>query len=124
MQRNDVQQMNSQFNEAYKRLFKSRDLLLAGDIEADDYRTIKSESEEKINRLEVQLTASVTDSTNIEPLWDKAISSLSQIGILYKAGTITQERKIINSMFPENLIFDGFQYRTNRINEAINLIPE
>jgi site-specific DNA recombinase len=25
-------------------------------------------------------------------------------------------------IFPENLTFDGFQYRTNRINEAINLI--
>jgi site-specific DNA recombinase len=25
-------------------------------------------------------------------------------------------------MFPEKLTFDGFQYRTTRINEAINLI--
>ena len=122
LQRNDVQQLNSQLNEANKRLSKARDLLLAGDIEADDYRTIKSESEEKINRLEVQLTASVMDTTNLEPLWDKAISNLSQLDILYTQGTVIQKRKIISSMFPENLTFDGFQYRTNRINEAINLI--
>ena len=25
-------------------------------------------------------------------------------------------------MFPEKLTFDGFQHRTNRINEAINLM--
>ena len=82
MQRNDVQQAHIQLNELNKRLSKERDLLLSGDIEADDYRIIKSESEEKINRLEAKLTASVTDTTNVEPLWERAISNLSQLDIL------------------------------------------
>jgi len=30
--------------------------------------------------------------------------------------------KIIGPMFPEKLTFDGFQYRTTRINEALNII--
>lgn len=78
LQRNNIQHLNTQLGEANKRLSKARDLLLAGDIETDDYRLIKSDSEERINRLEAQLTASVTDTTNIEPLWDKAISNISQ----------------------------------------------
>ncbi len=94
----------------------------AGDIEADDYRTIKSESEEKIYRLEAKLTASVSETTDIEPLLNKAISNISQLNLLYTNGSITQKRKIIGSMFPKKLTFDGFQYRTNRINEAITLI--
>jgi site-specific DNA recombinase len=122
VQRNEVQQLKMQLEEANKILSKARELLLIGDIEADDYRTIKSESEEKINRLEAKLTASATDTTNIEPLWDKAISSISQLDVLYENGTVTQKRKIIGSMFPEKLTFDGFQYRTTRINEALNLM--
>ena len=122
LQRNDAQQLKTQLDEANKRLSKARDLLLSGDIEADDYRVIKSECEERINRLEAQLTASVADTTNVEPLWDKAISNISQLDVLYLEGTVTQQRKIISSMFPEKLTFDGFQYRTNRVNEAINLI--
>ena len=47
---------------------------MSGDIEFDDYRTIKAESEERINRLEAILATSVTETTNIEPLWNKAIS--------------------------------------------------
>ena len=121
-QHNEVQQLKIQLEESNKRLSKARELLLCGDIEADDYRTIKSESEERINRLEAKLTASVTDITNIEPLWDKAISSISQLDVLYENGTVIQKRKIIGSMFPEKLTFDGFQYRTTRINEALNLI--
>lgn len=122
LERNDIKQLNTQLDEANKRLSKARELLLIGDIDAEDYRTIKAETEQKINRIEVQLTASVTDTTNIEPLWNKAISNLSQLDVLYIEGTVTQKRKIISSMFPEKLTFDGFQYRTNRVNEAINLI--
>lgn len=121
-QRNEVQQLKIQLEEANKRLSKARELLLCGDIDANDYRTIKAESEDRINRLEAKLSASVTDTTNIEPLWDKAISSISQLDVLYENGTVTQKRKIIGSMFPEKLTFDGFQYRTTRINEALNLM--
>ena len=58
----------------------------------------------------------------MEHLWDKVISNLSQLGYLYETGTITQKRKIIGSVFPENLTFDGFEYRTTRVNEAIEYI--
>ena len=121
-QRDEVRRISVQLEEASNRLSKARDLLLAGDIEADDYRTIKSESEEKMHRLEAKLTASVTETTDIEPLLNKAISNISQLDILYTNGSITQKRKIIGSMFPEKLTFDGFQHRTNRVNEAINLM--
>ena len=122
VKQNELKLLKMQLEEANKRLAKARELLLCGDIEADDYRTIKAESEERINRLEAKLSTSVTDITNIEPLWDKAISNISQLDVLYENGTVTQKRKIIGSMFPENLTFDGFQHRTTRINEALNLI--
>ena len=114
--------MNVQLDEVNKRLSKARELLLTEDIDVQDYRIIKAESESKINRLEVQLTASVIDTTNIEPLWNKAISNISQLDVLYTEGTVTQKRKIISSMFPEKLTFDSFQYRTTRVNEAIRLM--
>lgn len=121
-QRNDIQQLKSQLIEANQRLAKARNLLLAGDIESDDYRLIKSETEEKINRWEAKLTASATDTTNMKPLWDKAISNISQLEILYTEGTVIQKRKIISSMFPEKLTFDGFQHRTIRVNDSIGLM--
>ena len=122
IQRDEAQLVKIQLEEAHKQLSKARELLLCGDIEADDYRTIKAGTEEKINRLEAKLTASLTDSTNIEPLWDRAISNISQLDFLYENGSIIQKRKIIGSMFPEKLTFDGFQYRTARVNEALVLM--
>jgi len=121
-QRSDVQQLKVQLEESNRRLAKARELLLTGDIEADDYRTIKSETEEKINRMEAKLTATASPSINIEPLLDMAITNISQLDTLYEQGTVTQQRKIVGSMFPEKLTFDGFQYRTTRVNEALRLM--
>ncbi len=108
LERNDIKQLNAQLDEVTRRLSKARELLLTEDIDVQDYRIIKAESESKINRLEVHLTASVIDTTDIEPLWNKAISNISQLDVLYTEGTVTQKRKIISSMFPEKLTFDDF----------------
>ena len=32
------------------------------------------------------------------------------------------KREIINSIYPEKLVFDGFNYQTARLNEAVELI--
>ncbi len=104
-----MQQLKVQLEESNRRLAKARELLLTGDIEADDYRTIKSETEENINRMEAKLTANAIPSINIEPLVDMAISNISQLDTFYEQGTATQQRKIVGSMFPEKLTFDGFQ---------------
>jgi site-specific DNA recombinase len=114
--------VNIQLDEAGKRLSKARNLLLAGDFEANDYRLIKSETEERINRLEAQLRALVTDTTNIESLWDKAIRNISQLDILYKENKVIHQLKITSLMFPEKLTFDEFHYRTTRLNVASDLV--
>ncbi|GAB3026866.1 recombinase family protein [Niabella terrae] len=118
----NIQQLKIRLQDENNKLSKARELLLCGDIEADDYRMMKADADKKINRLEAKLTSTITDTQNVEPLWDKAISNLSQLGYLYETGTITQKRKIIGSVFPENLTFDGFEYRTTRVNEAIKYI--
>jgi len=108
--------------EVNNRVVKARELLLCGDIEGDDYRAIKSECEEKINRLEAKLKAAVNFQTTVEPLWNKAFSNIAQLETLYREGTVEVKRKIVGSMFPENLVFDGCQHRTKRLNEIINII--
>jgi site-specific DNA recombinase len=121
-QRTEIKDLELQLEDAHKRLTKARDLLLSGDIEPDDYRTIKSETDSRINRMEARLTACAGNTVNIEPLLDSAISNLSQLDKLYSQGTVNQQRKIIGSIFPEKLTFDGNGFRTARVNQAIVLM--
>lgn len=41
---------------------------------------------------------------------------------IYENGTSEEQRKVISSMYPEKLTFDGFLLRTPRMNEAVQLI--
>lgn len=103
-------------------MFQRNCCAICGDIEAEDYRIMKSEIETRITRLESKLTGFISDSENIEHLWYKAISNISNLDSLYKNGSIAQKRKIIGSVFPEKLTFDGIRFRTTRINEALEYI--
>src|SRR5690606_33251205 len=65
-QKGDIKLIKLQLQEENKRLSKARELLLCGDIEAEDYRIMKSEIETRITRLEAKLTGSISDFENIE----------------------------------------------------------
>ena len=121
-QNSRVLELKAQLEDANNRLSKARDLLLSGDIEADDYRTIKADIDKKILRSEAELTGKLVPAVNVEPLLELASSNISHLDNLYENGTVIQQRKIIGSMFPEKLIYDGFSFRTTRVNEALALM--
>ncbi len=62
------------------------------------------------------------ESNNIEPLLNKAIANLTSLDKLYENANNEAKREIIGSIYPEKLTFDGFHYRTARLNEAVRLI--
>jgi site-specific DNA recombinase len=121
-QRTDIASMTDQINTASNDIAKARRLLLKEEIDASDFRAIKAENERKISALEAKLIEISETTTNIQLILDKAVGMLSRIGELYKDGDVRTKRSIIGSIYPEKLIFDGFQYRTNRINEAVRII--
>ena len=85
-----------------------------------NYRSIKSDYEKKITCLESKLIELSKKSSNIEPLLNKAIATLS-LDDLYEKADNKAKREIIGSIYPEKLVFDGFHYRIARLNEAVEL---
>lgn len=118
-------QMMDDISKMNEKIAKGRELLLAGDIDAGDYRTIKNSSEEQIYRLEAKLSEIATKSTSansIGQLLEKAINILSHIDQLYNQADIYKKREIIGSIFPKKVCFDGNECRTARVNEAVQYI--
>jgi site-specific DNA recombinase len=121
-QREDIRGISEQIEAANLEVARGRKLLLKEEIDAHDFREIKRENEKKIEMLEVRLIEVSRVSTNIEPLLEKAVSNLAHLDELYKEGDVKRKRVIIGSIYPEKLTFDGFRYRTTRVNEAVELI--
>lgn len=118
---NTIKRVTDEIDKLNARISKARDLLLSDAIDSKEYKEIKSECENKIIRLEAELTDKSDQQNNsrtISKLLDSAVHALSRLDTLYKEGDIRKKREIISSIFPEKICFDGNECRTFRVNEA------
>src|SRR6185437_12175367 len=111
-----------QLDELNKRLKNALEMMADKQMDPEDYRQLKTACSAQIAELEVRLAAQAEKQVDIQTLLTKAVNTLGKLDELYANGTIIEKRKIIGSIFPEKLIFDGNEYRTSRLNEAVRLI--
>ena len=121
-QRTIKKQAIIRISELNNRITKGRELLLSGDIDGVDFKTIKSDCEKQIMILEAKLNDVFEEKQDIAPILDKAINTLSVLDGVYLNASTIKKRQIVGSIFPEKLIFDGLNYRTAKLNEAVQLI--
>ncbi|WP_376779114.1 recombinase family protein [Chryseobacterium gleum] len=103
----------------------AREKLLADKIDDDDYMIIKTQSKQKIETLENELHSCLIATRNPEKVdgrLNKALSVISNLSLLYQSSSVEAKRKIISSIYPENLEFTGIEYRTNRVNSILRCI--
>ncbi len=108
-----------------EKVSKARELLLNGDIEPADFKQIKTDAEQKILRLEMTLAdqqSNLSDTVTISKYVEKATSAMFQFYNIYRDGDMRSKRRVISSIYPEKLWFDGKNYRTTRLNSAFALI--
>jgi site-specific DNA recombinase len=101
------------------KISKARELLLEDKIDADDYRDTKDFCKKSIENLEVELANSLQvkrKGKDVKVALKEALNGLTNISKLYKDGETEIKRRIVGSIFPQKLEFDGTNYRTQRVN--------
>ncbi len=58
----------------------------------------------------------------LEGLLEIVVDRYNNIDERYGKAEIDEKRRIIGSMYPENICFDGIQHRTARLSEPLGLI--
>lgn len=53
---------------------------------------------------------------------NSAISNISSLPQFYENGDVMQKRHIVGSIYPEKLTFDGLNFRTSRLKDALSLM--
>ncbi|WP_170245704.1 recombinase family protein [Flavobacterium daemonense] len=112
----------NQIKDYEKRISHARDLLSTQQIDAVDYRDMKSDYGDMVNRLELKLSAIETDSKDIEGLLKAGIENLLKLNEYYDTGNWADSRDLIGSIYPENFTISENEFRTTRINEVVWLI--
>ncbi len=106
-------------------LSNARKRYMKEEIDTEDFKAIKAECNEALKTLEAKLADLPTKNNGlktIERLLDIVVARYTDIQVQYKTMGLDQQRKIIGSMYPENLCFDGTQHRTAYLNEPLALI--
>lgn len=125
---NERAQVLKEISKQNEKLAKARQLLLDGDIDASDYKSIKTDCEALMVRSEAKLqeiSEKQVVKIDIDKLVDRMIESFSKLNKLFENADIKKQRHIVSSLFPENIDFDGKVLRTPRTNviaQAIYII--
>ncbi len=69
-----------------------------------------------------QLSSISKGQTNLSKHLMQALEFLFNSGDYYNRATAIQKLRMISSIFPENLIYDGEKVRTPRVNEVLRLM--
>jgi site-specific DNA recombinase len=112
----------AQLKDYEKRLSHARDLLATQQIDASDYRDMKSDYGAVINRLELKLAGINVDDQDIDEILKVGVENLLKLNEYYDSGDWSQSRDLIGSIYPENFTISENQFRTTRINEVLQVI--
>ncbi len=119
---NDNKQLTSQIKALEEKLAYIRELLSSKQIEPADFREMKADYSNKLEKLEAKLGNGNDETLNIKGLLSAGIKTLLQLDYIYEKGDVEKKREVISSMYPEKMTFDGYVLRTTRVNEAVQLI--
>ncbi len=106
-------------------LSSARKKLMNDEIDSDDFKAIKAECNQKLKQLEAELDDMPTKTESlrtIENLLDIVIEKYADICGHYRENDVSEQRRVIGSMYPENLCFDGTRHRTAYFNEPLDFI--
>ena len=117
--RNQIDQINKELAKQKQRIINARELMLDGEIDASEFKSMRIEIEERITKLTQQLNHVNACLLNIEEKTLKATNIILNVGLMYSQGSTHQKRKIASSIFTNKLIFDDQKVRTLQINEVI-----
>lgn len=119
----DIRTVKAEMEKVNVRLTSARELLLNDTLDADEYKGIKSDCDRKMQVLDAKLVeASSKCVYSIQALINQSLKTMGRLDELYSDGDTTKKREIIGSIFPEKLVFDGINYRTSRLNSAVEMI--
>ena len=104
------------------RLKNAKDLMLDGEFSAGEYKTMKLEIEEdlaKLDREEMQIREGIE---NYDSKIDDCLDVLTNVDKYFIAKNTDVKQKIVGSMFPEKLVFENNEYRTPKLNKAVEIL--
>lgn len=121
--RNKADDLEKEVRRVEEMLNALDDKLCSGTISDENYSRISQRYEKQISDLKQQIEVMKNPNrANIEPKLSYSISLLDNMEGFFRDAPVKVKIKLLGSIFPEKIEFDGKNYRTNGYNKLLDLI--
>jgi DNA invertase Pin-like site-specific DNA recombinase len=114
--------LTKKIDELSNKISRVRDLLITGDIDGQDFKRTKSDSELQIQILSEKLNAINVKQKQFSKNVNSALSLFSKLHLLYEEGDVYTRREIIMQIFPDYLISDGENFHKTGLTDPMKIL--
>lgn len=119
----EVENLEKEVEKINSRINSVEDKFLDGDLTKEQYNRIMERCLKEQTNLKQQIENLQTlNRSNLEPKLGYSINLINNIDSYMRDAPVAVKCKLISSMFPEKIEFDGKTYRTNSYNKVLDLI--
>lgn len=106
-----------------ERLNNLEDKYFDGETDKETYYRVKDRYNKNISMLEEKIDILENPNrANLEPKLTYSIDLINNMDYYIRNAKVEVKCKLISSIFPEKVVFDGKTYRTNSLNKVLDLI--
>ena len=98
------------------------DRLCEGTLPTEAHKRITERYEHQMNELQERIELLQTDTKGLKDKIDYSVNIVANLGLFMKNAPVKTKCKILSSMFPQKIEFDGEKYRTKSYNQVLDLI--
>ena len=120
--KNEIVRLKKELSEQEKLVESVEDKYFSNEIDSNVYQKMLKRYNGVIESLKSKIEMLAGTITNIEPKLKYSISLINNIDTFISDAPVEVKIKLISSMFPEKIEFDGIRYRTNSYNKVLDLI--
>ena len=115
--------LQNELSTVQKRINSIEDKYLDGDLTKEQYNRMLERYTKEASAMQQQIEMRENPNrSNIEPKLNYSINLINNIDSYIRNASVGVKIKLISSMFPEKIEFDGKTYRTNSYNKVLDLI--
>ena len=118
----EVEALRKEIEKVKERLTKADERFLEGYLQDEDYSRITENCKKQIQDLQGRIELLQTDTKRLKEKIDYSVNIIANLRNFMMDAPVKVKCKILSSMFPQKIEFDGEKYRTHSYNQVLDLI--
>ena len=118
----EVEALRKETEKVKERLTTADEKFLEGNLKDEDYSRITENCKKQIQDLQGRIELLQTDTKGLKEKIDYSVNIIANLRNFMIDAPVKTKCKILSSMFPQKIEFDGEKYRTHSYNQVLDLI--